>query len=153
MKAYALDLRERVVKFVQAGGTRAAAARCFQLGERSVYRYLAATKTNTLAPKTSWGAWRKLDPAKLQAHVKKHPDATLQELAAALEISRNAVWVRLRQLGVTLKKTHEISGAQRGAAVALPARTRTTGPQKRVLSRRVRDGSPAVSRVGARAQG
>ena len=56
MKAYALDLRERVVKFVQAGGPRAAAARRFQLGERSVYRYLAAAKTNTLPPKTSWGA-------------------------------------------------------------------------------------------------
>ena len=109
MKAYALDLRERVVTFVQGGGTRAEAARRFQLGERSVYRYLAAAKTNTLAPKTSWGAWRKLDPAKLQAHVKKHADATLAELAAALGVSHNAVWVRLQQLGCPLKKTHEIS--------------------------------------------
>ena len=104
MKAFALDLRERVVKFVQAGGTRAEAARCFQLGERSVYRYLAAAKTNTLAPKTSWGAWRKLDPAKLQAHVKQHADATLAELATALGVSPNAVWVRLQQLGCTREK-------------------------------------------------
>ena len=104
-----MDLRERVVKFVQAGGTRAEAARCFRLGARSVYRYLAAAKTNTLAPKTSWGAWRKLDPAKLQAHVKKHSAATLVELATALGVSHNAVWVRLQQLGCTLKKTHKIS--------------------------------------------
>ena len=104
-----MDLRERVVKFVQAGGTRAEAARCFRLSARSVYRYLAAAKTNTLAPKTSWGAWRKLDPAKLQAHVKKHSAATLVELATALGVSHNAVWVRLQQLGCTLKKTHEIS--------------------------------------------
>ena len=152
MKAYALDLRERVVKFVQAGGTRAEAARRFQLGERSVYRYLAAAKANTLAPKTSWGAWRKLDPAKLQAHVKKHADATLAELATALGVSHNAVWVRLQQLGCTLKKTHKISRAERSAAVALPARTRQTGSPKRVLPRRVRGGSPAVSGVGARAQ-
>ena len=58
MKAYALDLRERVVKFVQVGGSKVEAGRRFSLGRSTVYRYLAAVKTNTLAPKTSWGAWR-----------------------------------------------------------------------------------------------
>ena len=153
MKAFSLDLRERVVKFVQAGGTRAEAARCFQLDERSVYRYLAATKTNTLAPKTSWGAWRKLDPAQLQAHVKKHPDATLAELATAFGVSHNAVWVRLQQLGCTLKKTHKISRTQRGPAVAVPARTRKAGSGQRVLSRRVRRGSSAASGIRTRPKG
>ncbi len=88
MKAYTLDLRERVVQFVAGGGTRAEAARLFRLGERTVYRYLAAAKTNTLAPKTSWGQWRKLDPAQLQAHVCHQPDATLQELQRVFGVSR-----------------------------------------------------------------
>ncbi len=145
MKAYALDLRERVVKFIAAGGTKAEARRRFSLGRSTIYRYLAAVKTNTLAPKKSWGTWRKLDPAKLQAQVKKHPDATLKELQVALGVSHNAVWVRLRQLGFTLKKTHKISRTQRGAAVALQARTRRSDTPKRVLSRRMRRGSPPVS--------
>ena len=152
MKAYTLDLRERVVKFVAGGGTRAQAARLFGLGERTVYRYLAAAKTNTLAPKTRWGHWRKLDPAKLQVHVRHHPDATLQELQTVFGVSHNAVWVRLRQLGFTLKKTHKISRAERSAAVALPARTGTAGSRPRVLSRRVRRGSPAVSGIRPRPQ-
>ena len=153
MKAYGLDLRQRVVKFIQAGGSKAEARRHFELGRSTIYRYLAAVKTNTLAPKTSWGAWRKLDPAKLQAHVKKHPDATLKELEAAFDVSHNAVWVRLRQLGFTLKKTHQISGAQRSPAVALPPQTRKADAAKRLLSRRVRRGSPAVSGVGPRPPG
>ena len=153
MKAYAMDLRERVVKFVAGGGTRAEAARRFALGERSVYRYLAAAKTNTLSPKTSWGTWRKLDPAKLHAHVKQHPDATLQELQTVFGVSHNAVWVRLKQLRFTLKKTHKIPRAQRSPAVALPARTGNAGARQRVLPRRVRRGSPAVSGVGARPKG
>ena len=53
MKAYALDLRERVVKFMHAGGSAAAACQRFSVGRSSVYRYLAAVQTNTLAPKTS----------------------------------------------------------------------------------------------------
>jgi len=62
MKAYALDLRERVVKFIQDGGSKAEAARRFDLARSSVYRYLGAAKKGALAPKTSWGTWRKLDP-------------------------------------------------------------------------------------------
>ena len=152
MKAYTLDLRERVVKFVAGGGTRAEAARLFRLGERTVYRYLAAAKANTLAPKSSWGRWRKLDPARLQAQIRHQPDATLQELQRVFGVSHNAVWVRLRQMGITLKKTREISRAERSAAVALPPRTGKTGSRQRVLPRRVRRGSPAGSGIRSRPQ-
>ena len=75
MKAYALDLRERVVNFIKSGGSKAEAARRFDLARSSVYRYLDAAKTGALAPKTSWGHWPKVDPQKLQAQVKQHPDA------------------------------------------------------------------------------
>ena len=44
MKAHALDLRERIVKFIQSGGSKAEAARRFDLARSSVYRYLAAAK-------------------------------------------------------------------------------------------------------------
>jgi transposase len=145
MKAYALDLRERVVKFIQGGGSKAEAARRFAVARSSVYRYLAAAQKGALPPKTSWGKWRKLDPQKLSAHVKKHPDATLKELQQVFGVSHHAVWVRLGQLGFTLKKTHKISRAQRSAAVALPARVGTARRPARLLSRRVRRGSPPVS--------
>jgi transposase len=145
MKAYALDLRERVVKFIQGGGSKAEAARRYALARSSVYRYLVAAQKGALTPKKSWGHWRKLDPQKLQAHVKKHPDATLKEIQNVFGVSHHAVWVRLGQLGFTLKKTHKISRAQRGATLALPPRTRNAGRPARVLSRRVRRGSPPVS--------
>jgi transposase len=133
MKAYALDLRERVVKFIRLGGSKAEAARRFDLGRSTVYRYLDAVQAGTLAPKASWGRWRKLDPQQLQAHVKRHPDATLKELQRVFGVSHHAIWVRLGQLGFTLKKTHKISRAQRGAAVALRARTRKAGRAARLL--------------------
>ena len=133
MKAYTLDLRERVVKFIKSGGSKAEAARRFELGRSTVYRYLDAIRAGTLAPKASWGHWRKLDPQQLQAHVKRHPDATLKELQRVFGVSHHAIWVRLGQLGFTLKKTHKISGAQRGAAVALRAGTRKAGRAARLL--------------------
>jgi transposase len=135
MKAYALDLRERVVKFIQQGGSKAEAARRFDLARSSVYRYLGAAQKGTLKPKTSWGTWRKLDPQKLQAHVQHHPDATLQELQTVFGVSHHALWVRLGQLGFTLKKTHKISRAQRSPAVAFRPRTGKTRRPARLLSR------------------
>lgn len=104
LKASALDLRERVVKFIPGGGSKAAAARRFALARSSGYRHLTAAHKGALRPKTSWGTWRKLAPEKLPAHVKKHPDATLKELQTVFGVSQHAVWVRLEQLGFTLKK-------------------------------------------------
>ena len=145
MKAYALDLRERVVKFISGGGSKAEAARRFELARSSVYRYLEAAKKGALPPKTSWGTWRKLDPEQLRSHVKQHPDATLKELQQVFGVSHQAVWVRLGQLGFTLKKTHKISRTQRGAALALPPRTGKVRGSARLLPRRVRRGSAVVS--------
>src|SRR5208282_6082227 len=142
MKAYTVGLRERVVKFIQGGGSKAEAARRFELARSSVCRYLVAAKQGVLPPKTSWGTGRKLDPEKLHAHVKQHPDATLKELQQVFGVSHHAVWVRL---GFTLKKTHEISRTPRGPAVAVPARTGKAQRPKPLLPRRVRRGSPPVS--------
>jgi hypothetical protein len=69
-----------------------------------VHRYLDAERAGTLAPKTAWGSWRKLDPAQLSAHLRKHPDATLHETGAVFRVNHHAVWKSLRKLGITLKK-------------------------------------------------
>jgi transposase len=120
MRAYGIDLRQRVVEFVTEGGKVVSAARHYKVAPCSVYRYLRAAEQETLAPKTSWGSGGcKLDEEKLKARVKQCPDATLHELAAHFKVSHNAVWVRLRQMGYTLKKTGHLPRTQRSAALAL----------------------------------
>jgi transposase len=124
MRAYGLDLRERIVEYVTNGGKTEEAARHYKVALCSVYRYLRASEQEELAPQTSWGrGGRKLDEEQLKARVKQCPDATLHELAAYFQVSHNAVWVRLRQLGYTLKKTRNLSRAQPSAALTLSART------------------------------
>lgn len=144
MKAYAVDLRERVIKFVEQGGNKREAARRFRVGRRTVYRYLDANKRGSLSPKKSWGHWRKLDPQKLAQEVRRRPDATLKELQDIFGVSHNAVWIRLRQLGFKLKKTHQISRSQSGSTLALWSRTGRSGKRTRVLSRRVRNRSSTL---------
>src|SRR5438552_2444680 len=115
MKAYSVDLRQRVVDFVNEGGTKVEASQKYRVASRTVYHYLSMSKGGSLEPKKSWGSWKKLDPQKLKAYVKTHADSTLMEMKKVFGVSHNTIWVRLNQLGFTLKKTHKISRARRGA--------------------------------------
>ena len=80
MKAYALDLRKRVVKFIQSGGSNAEAARRFALGRSTVYRYRDAAQTKTLAPKNKLGALAQTRPTQTpssrQKTSRRHPQRT-----------------------------------------------------------------------------
>jgi Transposase and inactivated derivatives len=110
MKAYGVDLRKRVIEFVREGGDKGVAIKQFKLSRATLYRYLKADEDGTLEPKETWGKWRKLDPKKLEKAIARRPDATLFELAKEFDVTHNAIWVRLNFLGITLKKTHKISG-------------------------------------------
>ncbi|WP_342750749.1 transposase [Termitidicoccus mucosus] len=133
MKAYGIDLRERIVGFVRGGGGKAEAAALFKVGRKTVYRYLEAEEKGALEAKKSWGTWRKLDPQKLADYVGGNADATLAEISSALKVGRHAIWKRLRQLGITLKKSHRVSGTRRGATGGLRQGTRKVRRNKSVL--------------------
>jgi len=87
-KAYSLDLRERVVRFVEAGHSRHAAARHFAVSVAFVVKLIAAfRRTGGFAPRPE-GGWRysKLDPHRdfLLRRVVETSDITMPQLAAEL---------------------------------------------------------------------
>ena len=88
MKAYSLDLRRRVVSFVEAGNSRHAAAAHFDVSVSFVVKLVSAFRsTGSYAPKPE-GGWRysKLDPhrAFLERRVAEKTDITMTELAGEL---------------------------------------------------------------------
>jgi len=104
MKAYSVELRERIVGFVEKGGSKVDAAAHFKVGRRTVYRYLHASRSGNLAPKPQPGRKKTFDDESLRREVKTRPSATLKEHGKALGVSHSAVWTRLRRLAITLKK-------------------------------------------------
>ena len=104
-----MDLRERIVGFVKMGGSKTEASRMFGVGRKTVYRYLEAQQSNTLAPKTSWGSCRKSDPQKILLEVRRHNDATLAQLGAVLGIHPTTVRYHLRKMGVVRKKNARVT--------------------------------------------
>ena len=112
MKAYTLELRERIVDFVNNGGSAVDAAKIFKVGIRTVYRYLSSAQAGKLAPRQCGGSKKRFTSERLEEEVRKKPDATLSELGKALGVSHVAVWHRLRHLSITLKKNAELQRAR-----------------------------------------
>ncbi len=103
---YSLDLRERAVSYVRGGGSQAEATRLFGIDRKTLWGWLRAPN---LAPKVCGPRRRKLDKAKLVAHVRAQPDALLRERAAEFGVSSVAIFKALRQLDIR-KKNDAVRG-------------------------------------------
>jgi len=92
-KGYSLDLRERIVAHVAAGGSRRGAARQFEVSDSCAVKLMARMdRTGSLEPARQG---RPPGDGKLAAHrdflieqVEARPDITMPELAGLLEAQR-----------------------------------------------------------------
>lgn len=109
---YSLDLRERVVSYVESGASRVAAAKLFKVGERTVRRWLCLKKeTGKLSPRPHGGGYPpKIDLSELQKSVDLNPDKTLLELKEEFSVSGTSLWHALKKLQYTYKKNPSVPG-------------------------------------------
>ena len=98
---YSMDLRERVVNYVRGGGSKAEAARRYEVSEATVYGWL---KRENLQPTVVPRRRRKIDWQALESHVHQHPDATLKDRAKHFGVNASAIWYALKELQITRKK-------------------------------------------------
>jgi len=116
MKAYSLDLRERIVRAVADGTSQAEVARLFHVGERSVKRYVHQWRTTgALSPLPRPGKRPTIGTDQLPAvlaQLAATPDATLEEHCALWEreqgraVSVSTMCRAQQRVGWTVKKRH-----------------------------------------------
>lgn len=103
---YSLDLRERVVEFVEAGGGITQAAKVFKVGRATIYTWLSRAD---LRPTKVKRRQRKLDWNALRQAVKAKPDAKLSDYAAQFGVTPSAIHYALTQMKITRKKRIKVS--------------------------------------------
>lgn len=107
MKAYSMDLRERVLADSDAGAPTKQVAEKYGVSGAWV-RWLKRRRrlTGQVEPGVPTGRPRKINREKLAALVEAHPDATLVELRDKLgiECSPTAIWMALDAMRITFKK-------------------------------------------------
>jgi transposase len=113
MKAYSIDLRQRVLRAAQSGRPASEVARLFGVSVSTIKRYLVQAQTGRLAPRRSPGRPRHIGPADqpaLARQLEACPDATLLEHCLAWQqatgrgVSVATMHRSLGRLGYTLKK-------------------------------------------------
>src|SRR5262249_47016758 len=110
MKAYSMDLRERVLRDCDAGVGTQEVARKYTVCEAFVRRLKQRRReTGSIAPRSYRpGPKPRLDPhlEQLQELARTHPDLSASELRDRLQVpvSPLTVWRALRRLGFTFKK-------------------------------------------------
>jgi len=113
VRAYSLDLRERVVAAVAAGQACRAVAKTFGVSVASVVKWSKRFRETGSAAAKPMGGKRPFalagDREWVLARVAQKPDITLRALAAELgergvKVSNYAVWHFLRREGLSFKK-------------------------------------------------
>jgi len=105
------DIRKRVIGFVKAGGSKAEAARRFDVSAGSVHNWMSLEDGLSFqkpGPKQS----RRIDREELRRHVEAHQDMTQKERARHFGVSRHCLWYNLQKLGISRKKTDRLQRAQ-----------------------------------------
>ena len=103
-KAYSEDLREKVISHIMSGCSKREAARIFNVGEATVYRWINLHKAGDIRPKKRTDYPRKVDEQKLKEYVEQNPDHTLKQIAEALDLKFQNVAKWLKRLQITRKK-------------------------------------------------
>ncbi len=114
MKAYSVDLREKIVAAVRRGMSKAQAARTFGVGATSVKRYVKlAEEGKPLSPGKAPGKKAKFDESAmklLEEDLHSRPTATYEKRAdllcelAGVRVSKSTICRMVRRLGYTRKK-------------------------------------------------
>ena len=112
-KPYSVDLRERVLKYLETNPNRKSASLLFQVGIASIYRWLSRKKeTGNVKPFRREYAYKKIDDAKLIEYVEAHPDQFLSEIAEHFNMTPQAIFYALKRLKITRKKNYALSGTK-----------------------------------------
>jgi transposase len=116
MRAYSVDLRERIVAAVDAGQPWQEIARRFSVSRATIRNYLRLRQeTGGLAPRPRVGDQPEIGPERypqVVAQLRADPDATLAQhcerwaVTQGQVVSVSTMWRTIRRTGWTLKKRH-----------------------------------------------
>lgn len=101
-----VDFREAAIAYHEAGHSLKETAETFQVSVSAISKWKKKKKeTGNLNNKPLNRTFKKIDPEKLKAYVKEHPDATQQEMADEFGCCNQAISKALKRNKITRKKT------------------------------------------------
>lgn len=104
-RPYSVDLRNRVLAYIEETKDKAKASRLFRVGIATIYRWMARKRqTGNVRPSPRKAYKKKIDDQKLIVYVEQNPDHFLSEIASHFGTTSQAIFYALKRLKITRKK-------------------------------------------------
>ena len=104
---YGIDLRKKALTLIKKGMSKRKAAALLDIGESTIFSWIKRVKEGKeLKASRPKEVIKKIDPEIMGVYIEKKPETTLEEIKKDLGFSVSSIWYRLKQLGITLKKSH-----------------------------------------------
>lgn len=129
MRPYSEDLRERIVRAVEGGMSRNAAAKHFDVAVSTVVKLLQLWTATGSVKSAQFGGWKKPlltgNEELIRSLVAENSDITIKELvvrleAAGIETKRSTLGAFLQRLGLTRKKRPRMPPSKNGKTLPKP---------------------------------
>ena len=117
-KIYSKDFRECVVENVLNGMSHKEAFSIFKVSLQTISNWLRwhRERGDLSTPKRGRYVSKKLSDDELASFIESNNDNSLDEVAEHFNMSRTAIWHRLKVLNITRKKNHTLRRAGRKKA-------------------------------------
>ena len=103
---YQTPHRIAALSFIKNGGSKADAARLFNLSRDTIYRWLSLDDITPKSPLKT--RYRKINKDALHAHVQEYPDLFLRERAAHFGVANSSMSLALSKMKIRKKKSADI---------------------------------------------
>lgn len=104
--SYSVDLRERVIAYIEQGGKKVHASVLFNISRPTIDKWVQLKQeTGSLEPPPlAPRSWRKIDPELLISYVNESPDKILDDYADHFKVTNSGIWRALDRNNMTRKK-------------------------------------------------
>ncbi len=107
--SYPEEYRKRTIEYRQEGHTLEKTKEVFQVSISTIRAWEnQMRKEGNLKAKKPNRPFKKIDPEKLKAYIKEHPDAYQSEIAAEFNCTSEAIRRALKHLKITRKKNDSL---------------------------------------------
>lgn len=114
--AYGLDLRQKVIDYIENGGRVTKAAQVFGIGRASIYRWLSRKELEATKVKYRQRQLRSpqasLDRKELLKDIQENPETRLKQRAEKFGVSTTAIFKAIKKMKITRKKKNYVIGKE-----------------------------------------
>ena len=105
MSCYSLDLRTKVIKYLEKGNSVHKASETFGIAVRTIFYWKSLYKKEELKPKNNLiRKPKKLDPKTVESYITNHPEKTIQQVAEHFNVWYQSIYYHIKKLNFTYKK-------------------------------------------------